>query len=105
VSSQWSGNSQEDDLPTACIVCGAEVERYSPAGVAYCAQHFPDEEVSRAAAMTKEEFLAIAQRIAAAFPGGLHGARGSAWLYPGGACEAERAREPCGRAPGGAGTL
>jgi hypothetical protein len=35
----------------------------------------------------------------------LHGAHRSAWVYAGGACEARRARVPCGCAPGGAGTL
>jgi hypothetical protein len=62
--------SEEDDLPTACAICGAEVERYSPAGIAYCAEHFPGKEVPRDISMTKEPFLAIVERIAAVFAGG-----------------------------------
>lgn len=30
------------DLPDACLVCGAEVTHYSPAGHPYCARHLPD---------------------------------------------------------------
>jgi hypothetical protein len=70
-STMSNGNqaSEEDDLPTACTVCGAEVERYSPEGVAYCAEHFPSDQVPQQAPMTKEQFLAIVERIAAVFPG------------------------------------
>jgi hypothetical protein len=64
------GASEEDDLPAACTLCGAEVERYSPAGIAYCATHFPCKEVPQQAAMTKEQFTAIVERIAAVFAGG-----------------------------------
>ncbi len=39
-------------------------------GVAYCAEHFPSEEVLRAAPMSHEQFLAIVERMAAVFPGG-----------------------------------
>jgi hypothetical protein len=60
----------EENLPTACTVCGAEVERYSPTGIPYCAQHFQVEEVPQPAPMTKEPFLGIVERIAAVFPGG-----------------------------------
>jgi hypothetical protein len=65
-----SSQHDQDELSAVCTVCGAEVERYSPAGIAYCAEHFPREEVPRAAAMTKEQFTVIVDCLAAVFPGG-----------------------------------
>jgi hypothetical protein len=61
---------EQDDLPTVCSLCGAEVERYSPAGIAYCAEHFTGEELPPHAPMRSEQFMAIVERIAAVFPGG-----------------------------------
>jgi phage/plasmid-associated DNA primase len=35
------------DLSAECAVCHAEVSRYSPEGIAYCAEHFPREDTGR----------------------------------------------------------
>jgi hypothetical protein len=65
-----ASQQDQEELSAACAICGAEVERYSPAGIAYCAEHFPSEEMPRATSMTKEQFTAIVERIAAVFAGG-----------------------------------
>jgi hypothetical protein len=61
---------QSDELPQDSSLCRAEVECYSPEGIATRAEHFPGEEVPQAAAMSHEQFTAIVERIAAAFPDG-----------------------------------
>jgi hypothetical protein len=61
---------EQDDLSAVCTICGAEVERYSPEGIAYCAEHFPGHEAGGSAPMTYEQFMAAVRRIAAVFPGG-----------------------------------
>jgi hypothetical protein len=69
-SRERPGKSQQDDLPPAGTVCGAQGERYSPGGIATRAEHFPGEEGPGSAAMTKEQFTAIVERVAAVFPDG-----------------------------------
>jgi hypothetical protein len=60
----------EDELPSRCTVCGTDVERYFPAGIASCAEHFPGEDSPSHAPMSSEQFMAIVERIAAVFAGG-----------------------------------
>jgi hypothetical protein len=65
-----SSPQDQDELSAVCTVCGAEVERSSPTGIAYCAEHLRGEEVPQHAPTSHEQFTAIVERIAAAFPGG-----------------------------------
>jgi hypothetical protein len=62
--------THKNELPQDSRLCGAEVERYSPEGIAYCAEHFPGEDVPRPTSMTHEQFMSVALRMAAVFPGG-----------------------------------
>lgn len=41
VQQAHSVSNDDNDLPLACSVCGALVERYSDGGTAYCCQHYP----------------------------------------------------------------
>jgi hypothetical protein len=51
---ELSMQAKQDDLAPTCVVCGAEVEHYSPEGVAYCEQHLPREETPSEVSMTYE---------------------------------------------------
>ena len=65
-----SSQEEQDELSAVCTVCRAEVEHYTPEGIAYCAAHFPGEDVPRDAPMRSEQFMTVVERIAAVFPGG-----------------------------------
>jgi hypothetical protein len=65
-----SSPQEQDELSAVCTVCRAEVERYSPTGIAYCEQHYTTQSDQMTPAMSYEQFMQTVQAIAAVFPGG-----------------------------------
>ena len=70
IHAEPSLQAKQEELSSTCVVCGADVERYSPEGVAYCEEHLPREDTPSEVSMTHEQFMGIVLRIAAVFPGG-----------------------------------
>ena len=70
VHEELSLQAQQEELASTCVVGGADVEHYSPEGIAYCEEHLPCEDMPSEATMTREQFMGIVERIAAVWPGG-----------------------------------